>query len=43
MILAPYSGITEEQYELLSEIAPTVAYPDEPWTTPWRETDHHRR
>ena len=29
VILAPYSGITEEQYELLSEIAPTVAYPDE--------------
>ena len=28
VILAPYSGITEEQYELLSEIAPTVAYPD---------------
>ena len=38
LILAPYSGVTEEQYELLSEIAPTVAYPDEPWTTPWRET-----
>jgi iron complex transport system substrate-binding protein len=37
LILAPYSGITAEQYELLSEIAPTVAYPDEPWTTPWRE------
>lgn len=38
VILAPYSGITEEQYELLSEIAPTVAYPEEAWTTPWRET-----
>ena len=37
VILAPYSGITEEQYELLSEIAPTVAYEDQPWTTPWRE------
>ena len=37
VILAPYSGVTEEQYELLSELAPTVAYPDEPWTTPWRE------
>lgn len=37
LILAPYSGITAEQYELLSEIAPTVAYPEEPWTTPWRE------
>ncbi len=37
VILAPYSGITQEHYDLLSEIAPTVAYPDEPWTTPWRE------
>jgi iron complex transport system substrate-binding protein len=37
LILAVYSGITEEQYELLSEIAPTVAYPDAPWTTPWRD------
>lgn len=37
VILAPFSGITEEQYELLSEIAPTVAYEGEPWTTPWRE------
>ncbi|HLV05564.1 iron-siderophore ABC transporter substrate-binding protein [uncultured Georgenia sp.] len=37
LILAPYSGVTEEQYELLSEIAPTVVYPQEPWTTPWRD------
>jgi iron complex transport system substrate-binding protein len=37
LILAVYSGITQEQYDLLSEIAPTVAYPDEPWTTPWRD------
>lgn len=37
VILAGYSGITEEQYELLSEIAPVVAYPDEPWATPWRD------
>lgn len=37
LILAAYSGITEEQYELLSDIAPTVAYPDEPWVTPWRD------
>ncbi|GAA4424008.1 iron-siderophore ABC transporter substrate-binding protein [Georgenia halophila] len=37
VILAPYSGITEEQYRLLSEIAPTVAYPEEAWTTPWRD------
>lgn len=37
LILATYSGITEEQYDLLSEIAPVVAYPDAPWTTPWRD------
>ncbi|GGI08671.1 iron-siderophore ABC transporter substrate-binding protein [Egicoccus halophilus] len=37
LIVAAYSGITEEQYELLSEIAPTVAYPEGPWATPWRD------
>lgn len=38
LILAPYSGITEEQYEELSAIAPTVAYPEAPWTTTWQDT-----
>jgi iron complex transport system substrate-binding protein len=38
VILAPYSGITAEQYGLLAEIAPTVAYPGEAWSTPWRDT-----
>jgi iron complex transport system substrate-binding protein len=38
LILAVYSGITEEEYGLLSQIAPTVAYPDQPWATPWRGT-----
>lgn len=38
LILAVYSGITEAEYELLSEIAPTVAYPEQAWATPWRET-----
>lgn len=38
LILAVYSGITEQDYELLSDIAPTVAYPDQPWATPWRDT-----
>ena len=37
VILAAYSGLTEEQYDLLSEIAPVVAYPEEPWSTDWRE------
>jgi iron complex transport system substrate-binding protein len=38
VILAVYSGITESDYELLSQIAPTVAYPDQPWATPWTDT-----
>jgi iron complex transport system substrate-binding protein len=37
VILAPYEGFDESVYENLSGIAPTVAYPGEPWTTPWRE------
>jgi iron complex transport system substrate-binding protein len=37
VILANYSGITAEDYETLSAIAPTVAYPGEAWTTPWRD------
>lgn len=35
LIVAPYSGMTQEQYDVLSEIAPTVAYPETPWQTPW--------
>lgn len=38
LIIAVYSGITEAEYELLSEIAPTVAYPEQAWATPWRDT-----
>ncbi|TFC28733.1 iron-siderophore ABC transporter substrate-binding protein [Cryobacterium sp. TMT1-3] len=37
VILAAYSGITEQEYELLSEIAPVVAYPGDAWATPWRD------
>ncbi|PZA19975.1 iron-siderophore ABC transporter substrate-binding protein [Modestobacter versicolor] len=37
VILANYSGITAEDYETLSQIAPVVAYPGEAWTTPWRD------
>jgi len=37
VILAHYSGITEEQYKKLAAIAPTVAYPEEAWATPWRD------
>ena len=37
VILAPWSGITAEQYEQLDAIAPTVAYPKQPWTIEWDE------
>ena len=37
VILAPYEGFDEAVYESLAGIAPTVAYPGEAWTTPWRE------
>src|SRR5699024_2368950 len=37
VILAAYSGLTQEDYDLLTEIAPTVAYPEAAWATPWRE------
>ena len=37
VILAVYSGITEEDYAQLSEIAPTVAYTKEAWATSWQD------
>lgn len=37
VILAVYSGITQEQFDLLNAIAPTVAYPSVAWSTPWRD------
>ena len=37
LILATYSGISETDYAKLAAIAPTVAYPETPWSTPWRE------
>lgn len=33
VILAAYSGMTQEDYDQLSKIAPVVAYPDIPWGT----------
>ncbi len=38
VILAGYSGLSEDDYNTLSEIAPVVAYPDEPWATEWRDS-----
>lgn len=37
VILASYSGLTQEDYNTLSKIAPVVAYPDVPWTTSMEE------
>ena len=37
VILAAYSGLTQEDYDTLSEIAPVVAYPEEAWATSWRD------
>lgn len=37
VILAAYSGLTEEDYDTLSEIAPVVAYPETAWGTSWRD------
>lgn len=37
-ILAINSGITREDYETLSRIAPTLPYLEKPWSTPWRQT-----
>jgi len=38
LILAVYSGISEEQYKVLSGIAPVVAFPQTPWDTSWQDT-----
>jgi iron complex transport system substrate-binding protein len=34
VILASYSGLTQEEYDTLSQIAPVVAYPEVAWSTP---------
>lgn len=37
LILAVYSGLTQEEYEVLSGIAPVVAFPEGPWATSWQD------
>ena len=37
LILAHFSGITREEYDLLSNIAPVVAYSKEAWGTSWQD------
>lgn len=38
IILAAYSGLTEEDYNTLSEIAPVVAYPEVAYGTAWQDS-----
>ncbi|HTO31448.1 MAG TPA: iron-siderophore ABC transporter substrate-binding protein [Pararhizobium sp.] len=38
VILAAYSGLSQSDYDTLSQIAPVIAYPEAPWSTDWRET-----
>lgn len=37
IILSAYSGLTEEEYLLLTEIAPVIPYAEKPWQTFWRD------
>lgn len=37
VITARHSGVTAEEYERLSAIAPTVAYVAQPWSGEWRD------
>jgi iron complex transport system substrate-binding protein len=38
VILAAYSGLTREDYDKLSKIAPVVAHPEVAYGTPWQES-----
>ncbi|WP_247827247.1 iron-siderophore ABC transporter substrate-binding protein [Arthrobacter antioxidans] len=38
VILAAYSGLSREDYDTLSKIAPVVAYPDVPYGTAWQDS-----
>ena len=38
VILGAYSGLTQEEYDRLSKIAPVVAYPDTAYGTAWQDS-----
>ncbi len=38
LILATNSGITQQEYDQLSRLAPVVAFPGEPWVTSWEDS-----
>ena len=37
LILGLSSGVSKEEYDKLTKIAPVVAYTDRPWGTPWED------
>lgn len=37
LIIAAYSGLTADEYNVLSGIAPVIAYPEVPWSTSWQD------
>ncbi|GIG39045.1 iron-siderophore ABC transporter substrate-binding protein [Cellulomonas phragmiteti] len=37
VVLAAYSGLTEDDYTTLSQIAPTVSFPEFAWGTNWKD------
>jgi len=37
VIVAPYSGLSQKDYDTLSKIAPVVGYPDKPFATSWQD------
>ncbi|MGC5583458.1 ABC transporter substrate-binding protein [Ornithinimicrobium sp. W1665] len=38
LVIGSNSGMSQEDYDRLARIAPTVAYPETAWATPWRES-----
>lgn len=38
LIVGTNSGLTKEQYDKLTKIAPTLAYPGQPWGTSWQQS-----
>ena len=40
LILATNSGITQQEYDKLSKLAPVVAFPGDPWVTTWQDSLH---
>lgn len=38
VILSAYSGMSQDDYDTLSQIAPVVAYPEVAWGTTWQQT-----